>query len=197
MKYTQDWTTENFHVWQHFLQGFIGRSGVRLLEIGSYEGRSAVWFCENILTGDNSSIVCIDPWNADGNEYKKSYNLSETKKRFDSNVKEYIDCGKLLAVDDFSLNTLSKMIMNGDRFDVIYIDGDHRMLQVLQDAVMSWDILNNDGIMIFDDYMGGSESDPNHSKPRMAVEAFITSVEPSVEILYAKYQVIIRKVGSK
>lgn len=31
-----------------------------MLEIGSYEGRSAVWFLENILTHPTARIVCVD-----------------------------------------------------------------------------------------------------------------------------------------
>ena len=193
MKYTQDWTTENFPIRRHFLQDYAGRDDIRLLEIGSYEGRSAAWFCENILTGNNSTIVCVDPWNALGNDYNKDHNLSNVRKRFDDNIRKFIDSGKLTAIDNFSINVLSSMILSGDKFDVIYIDGDHRMLGVLQDAVMCWELLNEGGVIIFDDYMGGSKTDPNHTKPARAIEAFIVSVEPSVEVLYVQYQVIIRK----
>ena len=113
MKYTHDWTTENFPVWRHFLQNFIGTPGVRLLEIGSYEGRSAVWFCENILTGNDSKIVCIDPWHAIGNDYYENFDLSSVKKRFDSNVKEILERGALEVVDDFSKSALPKMMLKG------------------------------------------------------------------------------------
>ena len=40
--------------WAAHLSEWTDRPGVQMLEIGSLEGRSAIWFCQNILTGDGS-----------------------------------------------------------------------------------------------------------------------------------------------
>jgi len=35
---------------------------IHILEIGSYEGMSTVWFVENFLNNEKSTITCVDPW---------------------------------------------------------------------------------------------------------------------------------------
>jgi hypothetical protein len=37
-------------------------SEIHILEIGSFEGKSTIWFLENLLKNDKSTITCIDPW---------------------------------------------------------------------------------------------------------------------------------------
>ena len=39
------------------------------------------------------------------------------------------------------------------KFDVIYIDGYHKAFQVIKDFKNSWEILNKNGVLIFDDYI--------------------------------------------
>src|ERR1700710_2270733 len=58
--YTSDYISKNLDNWTRLLEEYRGRPGVRMLEIGSYEGRSAVWFLENVLTHPTAGIVCID-----------------------------------------------------------------------------------------------------------------------------------------
>ena len=58
--FTSDYISKNLDNWTRLLEEYRGRPGIQMLEIGSYEGRSAVWFLENILTHPTAGIVCID-----------------------------------------------------------------------------------------------------------------------------------------
>ena len=35
---------------------------IHVLEIGSFEGRSTIWFLETLLQNKKSTITCVDPW---------------------------------------------------------------------------------------------------------------------------------------
>jgi len=59
-RFTTDYVTVNTERWAALLAPYRGRPDARFLEIGSYEGRSAVWFLEHILTGPGATLTCID-----------------------------------------------------------------------------------------------------------------------------------------
>ncbi|KAG2438664.1 hypothetical protein HXX76_005211 [Chlamydomonas incerta] len=61
--FTVDWITPHAHVWQqHIVPRLAGRPGVTALEIGCWEGRSALWLLAHVLTGPGSALVCVDPF---------------------------------------------------------------------------------------------------------------------------------------
>ena len=61
-RYTQDWFSYHAAMWLTHFGSLAGRRGLRFLEIGSFEGRSACWIAGNLLTGEGSILVCIDPF---------------------------------------------------------------------------------------------------------------------------------------
>ena len=93
-----------------------------ILEIGSYEGRSAIFFLKNF---SDSNITCVDTWA--GSDEHCSANFELIQKNFDLNTSFYQ-----------SNNILMKRIMTSNEFfkknyeyyDLIYVDGDHSSNQV-------------------------------------------------------------------
>src|SRR5574343_585970 len=57
--FSQDWFSHNDL--EKYLP-FNRNEELHFLEIGSFEGRSAIWFLENMLLNEKSTITCIDPW---------------------------------------------------------------------------------------------------------------------------------------
>lgn len=49
-KFTEDWFSGNIPLWTEVLAPFKGKPDIHYLEIGVWEGRSAIWVLENILT---------------------------------------------------------------------------------------------------------------------------------------------------
>ena len=76
-------------------------------------------------------------------------------------------------------------------FDVIYLDGCHVDLHVMDDAVNSWWLLKPGGIMVFDDY-DSRPSDEHHV--RHAVNAFMRIYGHYTEVIFCNYQYGIRKL---
>ncbi|GAF79330.1 unnamed protein product, partial [marine sediment metagenome] len=79
-------------------------------------------------------------------------------------------------------------------FDIIYIDGCHRADCVLADAVLCFELLKTDGLLIFDDYAWGTEEFPEELRPEIAIDSFITAYRNYVEVVHhVGNQVIIKK----
>jgi len=60
--YQVDWFTPQMPLWEKYLSVYKGKEDLSFLEIGSFEGRSAVWLLETILTDDTAKLTCIDPF---------------------------------------------------------------------------------------------------------------------------------------
>ena len=177
--FTTDFISWVIPVWERYLAEFKGKVNVSLLEIGSFEGRSTIWFLENILTHPTSSITCVDPF-------------FRAEIRFDHNIKVSGHANQVKKIKGRSesvLRTLKESI-----FDIIYIDGSHRALNVLMDAVSSWLLLKLGGIIIFDDYGWKVERAPE-DRPKTAIDIFLKAFQPHIEILHRDYQVIIRRTS--
>ena len=58
-RFTENWFTDDGLV---ILNDLDVTKELHILEIGSFEGKSTVWFLENILQNKNSTITCVDPW---------------------------------------------------------------------------------------------------------------------------------------
>lgn len=164
MKFTSDWFTIHIPVWEEFLQK--SNSKINILEIGSYEGRSTIWLLNRF---PNSLITCID--------------VFQQEKTFDENTKEAKVYGRITKLKGASGEQLKKV--NG-KFDIVYIDGGHTFQEAMTDLVLSWPLLNINGLLIFDDY--------SHSRYKCgaAMDVF-TSHWDGISILHKDRQVIVRK----
>jgi predicted O-methyltransferase YrrM len=153
---------------------------IRVLEIGSFEGRSAVYIIDKIKEREGASLTCIDPWE----DYweLESIKLSEAEKRFDYNTTLALEGTNvtLNKMKGTSLKTLAKFIADGvPKFDLIYIDGSHMAADVLTDAVLAFSLLRINGALIFDDYaVAIDETETNDvlqkplNHPQIGINAF-------------------------
>ena len=177
-----DWFSANIPVWQAALAEFKGRPGVNYLEIGCFEGRSAVWMLENVLTDSQSKLTCIDPY--------QEHIGADVMNRFLANVERAGASSRTTLVRGFSQEKLRDLPL--DAFDIIYVDGDHRAAPVLEDAVLSWRLLKVGGLLIFDDYRW-EVTQPPAERPLMAIDFFTETFRDRIEIVHRDYQLILRK----
>lgn len=165
--FTRDWFSHNIDIWEQLFDQVNPKT---VLEIGSYEGRSAVWMMDR-----GCHVTCIDTWS---NE--------EVEKRFDENTQ-----GKTVKIKGKSSLLLRSLV--NDSYDFIYIDGSHMACDVIQDLILAYPLLKIEGIMVCDDYMYQLGGNPIHS-PKPAIDAFINCYAEKIELLNAPIQqIFIRK----
>ena len=195
-QFTKDWFNWAPQVWEQLIPLLPERTedGRFFVEIGSFEGRSAVWIAENMMQ-DGDYLTCIDTWG--GGEEHDTEDMAAVEARFDHNY-------SLLAVKypersihkakGLSTLTLASDISAGGMGDAdfIYIDGSHVAKDVLTDACMAWPLLKPKGLMVFDDYMWGNPRDILH-RPKPAIDAFCNIFAEEAEIVHVGYQLIARK----
>lgn len=179
-KFTSDWVSSKTEIWKQVLEKLTSKN--KFLEVGSYEGRSAIWFIENGLS-PNGEITCIDNW------------VYKDKETFNSNLaKALIGQDKqMVLLEGNSVYHLASLVAQSKKYDLVYIDGGHKNKEVLTDAVLCWELINVGGILVFDDYLYSfRESNVDHSVKR-AVDAFCNLFQDGFIYLYVGQQVIIKK----
>lgn len=157
------------------------------LEIGSFEGESTCWLLNNILTNENSRLTSIDPWEGRLDYTNQHKDLSEAKKLFDENTKDYKN---LAVIQGYSQIELRKLVP--ESYDFIYIDGSHDANDCLEDMVLSWRLLKRGGMMAVDDYEWKHFSD-ELKVPKIAIDAFLRIWKPYVEVIDLAWLAWLRK----
>lgn len=167
--FSKDWVTSRIPLWNKTLAHVKGRPGLQYLEIGVFEGRSAIWMLENVLTDPTASMTCIDIFPG---------RLQET---FLANLALSGFSEKVTVIKGRSQVKLRKLPLK--TFDIIYIDGSHITKDVLVDAVLSWQLLKTGGIMMFDDYKW-KKGLPAQLQPQIAIDSFLTVFQDQIKIIH-------------
>lgn len=175
---TADSMSQVAPIWNTYLAPFAGQPHLQILEIGSFEGCSALWFLANVATHPTARMTCIDPF----------YRWGEP--RFDHNIRVSGQAGRVIKLKGPSEVVLPSLAP--DSYAIIFIDGNHRSGSVLMDAVASWQLLMNGGILIFDDYDWRPEL-PVADRPKLAIDLFVVAFAGHIEVLHHGRQVLIRK----
>jgi len=190
-QYTKDWFGWAPRVWEQLIPHLPARK--HFLEIGAFEGRSAVWTIENMME-DGGEIVCIDTWEG-GSEHTPE-DMSGTEDRFHQNItliRNRFPNRAVVSLKSTSVEALGAAIAHKKQFDFIYIDGSHLSKDVLTDACMSWPLLKDKGFMVFDDYMWRPPGFTLLQRPKIAIDTFINMFEDELIVTHIGYQLIVRK----
>jgi hypothetical protein len=195
-KFTYDYFSDNIGRWRIDLARFAGRPGLSFLEVGSFEGKSTCWLLQNILTHETSRMTCIDVFYEEKSQGSydttglDSYAMS-LEDRFEHNVRQTgarDRVKKVVGLSGAMLRTLEP-----SSYDFIYIDGSHIAADVLEDAVLAWQLLKPGGVMTFDDYLWQEHQDPLLC-PQLAIDAFLKVFEGRYRLLHQAYQVTLEKL---
>jgi predicted O-methyltransferase YrrM len=188
-RFTFDWVAPHASAWESDLAHLKGKPNIRGLEIGCFEGQSACWWLDNILTDPTSRLTCVDPFAIP----MDSTLLRYFERYFDHNVAasgagERVT--KLVGSSQVILRTLPPA-----HFDFVYVDGSHRVGDVLQDAVLAWTVLRPGGTAMFDDYdLVDDVAEGLFARaPGRALDAFVTILGGSATVMRRDWQLILRK----
>lgn len=179
--FTEDWSSASFPLWAK-VAAPLKEKASEVLEIGSFEGRSAIFWLEFL---PKCRLTCVDhfadtKWRIGG----------DIERRFDKNLSSYI--GRLTALKTPSAVALSSLVQSGKTFDLIYIDGSHYRDNVLIDALLCWKLVNTGGLVIFDDYLLDLERDASE-RPKDAIDYFLQSHAGEFRELFRGYQIVIQR----
>jgi len=157
-----------------------------ILEIGSYEGRSCIYFGKKFI---DAKITCVDTWS--GSDEHLNIKFKEIENNFDKNILNHLGNDR---VEKQKLSSDIFFEKNNKFFDLIYIDGDHQTDQVNKDINNAWKILNDGGYLILDDYTWWWYNDLNKN-PASAINNFIYNNISSIDVenLIIWKQVLIKK----
>ena len=174
-QFTHDWFTHNISIWETQLKPYVNQP-VHGLEIGSFEGMSACWLLDHVLTHPQAKLTCIDLF------FQES---------FEANVRLTGSAQKLIKHVGDSHQVLARL--PSETYDFIYIDGCHLAEHVRQDAELAWRLLKVGGILIFDDYQWIDHSYPGQETYR-GIDAFLASTQQQLAVIHQDYQMIVRKL---
>lgn len=134
-------------IYEHF---YKKKDYISILEIGVFKGKMLLTIPDNIRPFINK-YTGVDPYyGKNGDAYLGSYwsnfdesmsVYNETKAIFDKNNAELI-----------RLNSMEYFYSHKEKYDVIFVDADHRFEQALWDMCKYYELVTDGGLLIIDDY---------------------------------------------
>jgi predicted O-methyltransferase YrrM len=146
----------------------------RVLEIGSKEGRSALFWLEFFV---RAHLTCVDLFD------------NEDAGRFDRNLAAY--GARLRKIVGTSIKALGSLREENAVFDFIYVDGSHQRDDVMIDCLGAWRLLREGGVMLMDDYTWKPDN-PDAERVAPAVDTFL-AWHGDAEVILKSHQVAVRK----
>jgi predicted O-methyltransferase YrrM len=180
---TTDWLKSSIDRWFSTL-AHLRDKPADILEVGSYEGRSAIAFLSYLPL---SRVTCVDTF------YPNDENRV-IEGRFDRNMAPFGD--RVVKIKDHAANALDLLRIQKASFDVIYLDAGKKRDWVFALSTLAWPLLRTGGIMIWDDLRWGvRDGVPSPDRPGDAIKLFRDCFLPSLEVIHEQKQLIVRKTS--
>lgn len=183
-KFSNKWFLNNLEVFNYFISQKISKN-FRYLEIGCFEGLSSYY----VLSEYNDvNATLIDLWQQPNPNSKPLTNdFSTVEKNFDFNLAGF----KFEKIKNDSVIAMRDLFKDNKKFDFIYIDGSHNGEDILSDAIEAYKILENNGIIFFDDFL-------QHDSSRLiqsyeGIEKFLSLYKNYIQILFFQNNLVLRK----
>lgn len=198
-KFTDDWFSHNIPTWDKLLDVHIKQNKRQInsvLEIGCYEGKASMYLADNWLKKGTKYQV-VDTFQGSESESGMKRHIDKLKededfiyKNFVNNVEQHPDI-EWKVLRGVSQCALPILWAEGNTYDLIYIDASHKSDDTFVDAWFAHRMLNEGGIMIFDDFMWKDEANPNdlNHSPQFGIEAFIELNALYYNLLFQGYQI--------
>lgn len=148
-EYTNEWFDVHIRYWATLDEWAWAQradhGGLRWLEIGTYEGRSAMWLMSNLVEPADVGLTVVDPWGP-GPEWQPIY------ERAMRNLNDAKVCIK-------RKTSLEFWASDGNDQDFVYVDGSHKAAIVAEDVRCAWRRLRKGGIVLVDDFYSPNTPD--------------------------------------
>lgn len=179
---------------QRNLRRYRGEQGARFLQIGVFTGDATVWMLNEILIGEGAVLIDVDTWAGScGEQAHAELSFAEVEACYDRRTDSYRKHGRLIKYRCTS-REFFRCHCDGEQFDFVYIDGDHRAPVVLSDAIEAYRVLKKGGYLAFDDYcwtaIGGEVCEP-----RPAIDTFLSIYAKRVRVVDQGEQLWVKRVA--
>jgi predicted O-methyltransferase YrrM len=157
----------------------------KILEIGSFEGSSAVYFSDNLLDHPDAELTCVDPFLSSDPTTSFSMGGNDTLHLFINNISKSKNFQKIRFHRMFSCEFYKK---NTKKFNFIYVDGSHLVEDIKNDFIECLKILEPGGYLAFDDYQWGDGS------IKKCIDELYEANKDRLQILGHGYQILFQVI---
>ena len=152
------------------------QSNIGIIEIGSFQGLSACYFCQGIRdSGKNTTLYSIDPHLGNPEHRRNDPNFKSSLTSFQNNINRYGYNDLVEIIVDCSWNVASSL--PDEMCDVLFIDGLHEYEAVKKDFEMYLPKVTSGGIIIIHD----ARTDNNTEWPGVC-KAFQEIIKPNPQV---------------
>lgn len=182
--FSQDWFSKHIYYWNNIFNQNLKNEPKKILEIGCFEGMSAVFFLKKFR---KSKLHIVDTFGG-SKEQVGIKDFSKLKKIFLNNIKEHLKRTKVFSM------TSKKFLLksNNEKYDLIYIDGSHFYKDVYFDGTHCIELLNKDGLLVFDDYFWKFYSGKRN--PINAINRFHKINKKKIKLVGITSQIFFKKI---
>ena len=154
-KFIAHWMNKNIRHWRKHLVPLFPDTGEDrvYLEIGVFEGKSAIWMLEHFFKSAGSKAYLIDTFQSAGRRRsRKKYGVgAEVEARARDNLKRFGDKVEILKGKSRDVLQTDKIQNLKGMIDLVYIDGAHHADSAYHDAVATSHLLKVGGVQMWDD----------------------------------------------
>ena len=177
-----DWVRAHRTIWSALLSTHVMDTAepIVAIEIGSFEGRSTIFFADCLLKHPQSQLYCIDTW-LGGEEIERiklDYNMVTVEANFDHNVSQHRYAQQIIKQKGSSQQWLSHHLASySGRVDFVYVDGSHTQRDTIIDVTLALLLVRSGGVVVVDDYNNRMGTDDHMLRPKRAVDFLATTFE--------------------
>jgi hypothetical protein len=181
-----NWFDSQKYNFENHLTKFKGKPNLKFLQVGAYTGDASDWLLTSILLDPSSTLTDIDTWQGSDEREHKAMDFNAVYGIYLNRMDKYENVMSIKGDSSYVLPNLK------EKYDFIYIDGDHTEKAVYRDATNAWPLLKAEGILAFDDYLWGQDVHPS-LRPMLAIDRFLEEKQGEYVLLSQDYQVWVQK----
>ncbi len=181
-----NWFDSQKYNFENHLTKFKGKPNLKFLQVGVYTGDASDWLLTSILLDPSSTLTDVDTWQGSDEREHEAMDFDAIYGIYLNRMDKYENVMSIKGDSTYVLPNLK------EKYDFIYIDGDHTEKAVYRDATDAWPLLKSQGILAFDDYLWGQDVHPS-LRPMLAIDRFLEEKQGEYELLSQGYQVWIQK----
>jgi len=184
-------------IFENILDSLKNRKS-KILEVGTFVGTSIIHMLNYL---PEAIGFTIDRWkNYNESVNNVNYNIlsnieeNNTENIYFNNISIYNLSSRITTLKGDSTDMLLFLINNNHFFDFIYVDASHKAFNCYSDLILSWKLLNKNGILGIDDYLYKINENDNLDRPYEAVNHFLEKYKDEYELINKNYRVFIKKI---